>query len=126
MKVLQVIEQAFRTLVEEQDDTMLWLVGSMRGADADVSVLLAGNAACYAVQRRRQPALVLGEWQQREPADLTRDIGNLVKKGVPVYVVQEDLNERGLADARVLPGVQVIIRFTLVSLYEQADQIWHW
>lgn len=126
MKVLQVIEQAFRTLVEEQDDTMLWLTGSMRGAGAEVSVLLAGNAACYAVQRRRQPALTLGDWQQREPADLTRDIGNLVQKGVPVYVLQEDLSERGLADVPVIPGVQVIVRFTLTSLYEQVDQVWHW
>lgn len=126
MKVLQVIEQAFRTLVEEQDDTMLWLTGSMRGAGAEVSVLLAGNAACYAVQKRRQPALALGDWQQREPADLTRDIGNLVQKGVPVYVLQEDLSERGLGEAPVIAGVQVIVRFTLTSLYEQVDQVWHW
>lgn len=126
MKVLQVIEQAFRTLVEEQDDTMLWLVGSMRSAGAEVSVLLAGNAASYAVQREPQPAVTLGDWQQRTPADLSRDIGNLVQKGVPVYVLQEDLNDRGLADEPLLPGVEVVVQFMLPTLYEQADQVWHW
>ena len=45
MKILQVVEQAFRTLAEEQDDTILWLTQSMRGAGADLEVLIAGNGA---------------------------------------------------------------------------------
>lgn len=126
MKVLQVIEQGFRTLVEEQDDTMLWLVGSMRGAGAEVGVLLAGNAACYAVHRQRQPHLAIGDWEQRQPASLPRDICGLLEKDVPVYVLQEDLAERGLAEVPVIPGINVIVRYTLTALYEQADQVWHW
>lgn len=126
MKVLQVIEQAFRTLVEEQDDTLLWLTASMRGAGAELSVLLAGNAACYAVQQHPQPALSIGPWQQREPASLIRDIGNLVQKGVPVYVLQDDLDARGLADLPLQTGVERLPRGQLPVLYENADQVWHW
>ena len=126
MKVLQVVEQAFRTTVEEQDDAILWLTRSMHGAGADLSVLLSGHAAYYAVQQQRQPALTMGGWQQTEPAELTQDITGLAEKGVPIYVVREDLDERGLTGLPVRNGVEVIGRDGLVQLYEQADQVWQW
>lgn len=126
MKVLQVVESAFRTTVEEQDDTILWLTRSMQGAGADLSVLLSGHGAHYAVQQQRQPPLSVGGWQQREPAELTRDISGLVAKGAQVFVVREDLELRGLADLPVCNGVEVIGRENLPGLYNQVDQIWHW
>lgn len=126
MKALQVIDQAFRTTVEEQDDTILWLIQSMRGAGGDLAVLLSGHGVQYAVQRRRQPALKLAGWQQTEPADITRDVANLIEQGVPVYAIREDLAERGLDDLPTLSGIRVISRSDQVSLYEQADQVWQW
>ena len=126
MKILQVVEQAFRTLAEEQDDTILWLTQSMRGAGADLEVLLAGNGASDAILKNRQPSLAIGTWQQTEPADLPRDIDNLLDKGVPIYVIREDLAERGLADAAVHPRIQVVARQDLPALYERVDHIWQW
>jgi sulfur relay (sulfurtransferase) DsrF/TusC family protein len=126
MKVLQVIDQAFRTTGEEQDDTILWLTQCMRGAGAELEVLLTGHGAYYTVQSRTQPALKFGDWQQTQPADITQDIGRLREKGVPVYVEREALQERGLFGLPVLPGVEVISRNAVVKLYENADQIWHW
>ncbi|HEU4709546.1 MAG TPA: hypothetical protein VFS17_09550 [Methylophilaceae bacterium] len=126
MKVLQVVEQAYRTLVEEQDDTILWLTQSMKGAGADLSVLLAGHCAYYAVQKTRQPALKIGGWQQQEPADIVRDIDQLLGKGVDVYVVREDLEERGLGDLPVHAGIRVIEKNKIHELYEQVDQVWQW
>lgn len=126
MKILQVVEQAFRTLVEEQDDTILWLSQSMLGAGAEMEVLLAGNCACYAVAKQRQPALQLGSWQQTEPAELQRDVANILAKGAPVYVIKEDLAERGLAALPLHDGVTVIERRQLPEIYERADQIWQW
>ncbi|ROU01683.1 hypothetical protein EB809_02025 [Marinobacter sp. R17] len=126
MKVLQVIDQAFRTTTEEQDDTILWLTQSMRGAGGDLRVLLSGHASYYVTQTRRQPALQVAGWQQTEPATLTRDLSGLIESGVPVYAVSEDLAERGLSKSPVYPGVEVISRRQLVDLYESVDQIWHW
>src|SRR5690554_3434188 len=126
MKVLQVIDQAFRTTVEEQDDTILWLTQSMRGAGADLTVLLSGHGVHYAVQARRQPALVLGSWKQSEPAEIYRDIRRLVDAGVPVYAVRDDIGERGLQQSTVQDGVALIGRQEIADLYEQADQIWQW
>lgn len=126
MKVLQIVESAFRTLVEEQDDTILWLVQNLRCAGADTSVLLTGHACYYALQTRVQPALKLGNWKQTQPANVPRDIANLSGFKVAIYVVKEDLVERGLAERPCHPDVQIIERKDLVSLYESFTQIWQW
>jgi sulfur relay (sulfurtransferase) DsrF/TusC family protein len=126
MKVLQVLDQAFRTTVEEQDDTILWLTQSMQGAGANLKVLLSGSGVEYAVQKAAQPALSIGAWQQSQPADITRDIGRLVDKDVPIYAVEEDLAQRGLDPLLVNAGVSVIKRGELATLYQSVDQVWHW
>lgn len=126
MKTLQVIDQAFRVTVEEQDDAILWLNRSMLGAGANLTVLLSGNAAIYAVLQRRQPALTLGDWRQTEPADLRGDITGLLEGGVPVHVITEDLDELGVAGRPLVEGVRPVARRDLPQLYEQADQVWHW
>jgi sulfur relay (sulfurtransferase) DsrF/TusC family protein len=128
MKVLQIVEQAFRTLTEEQDDTILWLTQCMHvhGEDTHLSVLLAGHAVTYAVQQKPQPALTLGDWQQREPADIRRDLDGLLSKGIPVHVLHEDLAARGLARLTLHEGVEVLYRDQLPELYEKVDRIWQW
>lgn len=126
MKVLQVIDQAFRTTTEEQDDTILWLTRSMRGAGADLQVLLSGHAAYYAVQSQRQPALAIGDWRQTQPAEITADIAGLVEKGVPIFAVREDIEERGLAGLPVQAGIEVVDRASVAGLYDSVDQVWHW
>lgn len=126
MHALQVIEQGFRTTTEEQDDAILWLTQSMRGAGAELSVLLTGHASAYAAQVAPQPNLVVGEWRQTAPADIPRDLDRLQEAGVLVYVVEEDLAERGLASSRLHPAVERITRGRVHGLYEQADQVWQW
>lgn len=126
MRVLQVIDQAFRTTTEEQDDAILWLTRSMRGAGADLMVLLSGHAVHYATLSQRQPPLQLGEWRQAQPADLTEDLGGLLKSGVPIYVVWEDLVERGLEGLTFHERIVSVTRAKLPELYERADQVWQW
>lgn len=126
MKILQVVEQAFRTIVEEQDDTILWVTQSMISAGGDLEVLLTGNCAYYAILKQRQPALTLGSWKQTEPAELNRDITNLLEKKIPVYVLHEDLLERGLLDTPVHEGIQVINHGQLLGIYDRVDQVWQW
>jgi hypothetical protein len=72
MKALQVIDQAFRTTTEEQDDTILWLTQSMRGAGGHLTVLLSGHAVYYATQHQTQPALTIAGWAQTQPANLPK------------------------------------------------------
>ncbi|HWU83161.1 MAG TPA: hypothetical protein VN063_06695 [Methylophilaceae bacterium] len=126
MKLLQVAEQAYRTLVEEQDDTILWLSQSMQKAGAAMDLLLAGNCAYYATVTQRQPALTLGAWQQQAPADIKRDLDQLHAQGANIYVVHADLVDRGLIGLPLHPAVKVLDDDGVAQLYEDADKVWQW
>ncbi|MBA6413885.1 DsrE family protein [Parahaliea sp. F7430] len=126
MKVLQIVEQAFRATGEEQDDTILWLSRSMRAVGAELHLLLNGNAAYYAVQQGHLPPLRFGHWQQSHPANIEQDLQALIDSGVTVSVVEEALVERGLAQKPSIKGLQRLPRKALASLYNSVDQVWQW
>jgi sulfur relay (sulfurtransferase) DsrF/TusC family protein len=126
MKILQVIESAYRATQEEQDDTIVWISHAMKGAGAELNVLLRGNAVNYAVDGQDASGLSFGDWRQTQPPDLARDVSGLVGKGVEVYIDQEDLAERGLEGAKLVDGLKPIARVDIPSLFDAHDQIWHW
>ena len=126
MKTLQVLETAYRATVEEQDDTIVWLTHAMKGAGGEFGLLLSGNAVCYAVQDQRAPALSLGGWTQSHAADPAADVAALAAKGVPIYAVEEDLEDRGLLDARLLDPLTVLPRARLPALLDEYPRVWKW
>jgi len=94
-KTLNIVESAYRAVMEEQDDTILWLLAAMQGAGAEHTVVLRGNAVNYAVAGQGVPGLKVGEWKQTQAPKMDRDVLDLIeKRKIPVYVVAEDLADR--------------------------------
>ena len=113
MKILQVINSAYRATIEEQDDTVVWLAPVM---------------ACvnYSVVGQDASGLAFGDWQQTQPPHIARDVGSLPAKGVQVFVLDEDAQELGVTDVEQLADIGRISRKELPELYSKYDQIWQW
>jgi sulfur transfer complex TusBCD TusB component (DsrH family) len=126
MRVLHIVESAYRGTLEEQDDTIVWLAHCLRSAGAELSVLLKDNAVNYAVRGEDSSGLRFGNWHQTRPPRIAEQLSSLIAKRVPVHVVQEHLILRGLTEAPRIPDVQLVSRAALPQLFEAHDQIWHW
>jgi len=126
MKALDVIESAYRATIEEQDDTIVWLTHAMKDAGADLAVLLRGNAVNYAARGQDAAGLAFGGWRQTQPPCIADDIASLVANDVTVYVLAEDLAQRGLEPRDLIAGLERITRDNLPGLFAAHDQIWHW
>ncbi len=125
-KLLSIIETAYRATLEEQDDTVVWLTQAMKAAGASLDILLRGNAANYAVRDQDASGLAFGEKKQTQPPRLEQDLAKLTANAVKVFVVADDLAERGIETSELISGVETISRDRLPSLFAVYDQVWHW
>ena len=88
-------------------------------------MLLRANAVNYLV-KQECPELIIGKVGIHHPARPADDLAKLLKKGVKVFALSEDLEERGINSADCLPGFRMIKASTLADLLEEYDQVWHW
>lgn len=126
MKVLNIIETAYRATLEEQDDPVVWIIHAMKGAGADHSVLLRGNAVNYTVMAQGVPPLMFGQRTQKHAPRIAEQIAGLVAKGVAVMVMKESLAERGIGEDELMAGVTLVRQGAVPKMMGGFDQVWHW
>lgn len=126
MRVLQIVEPAYRATLEEQDDTVLWFTRALRAAGAPADVLLCGTAVSYAVRHQDAAGFRVGTWEQRHPPAIDQELTRLIEGGARVAALSEDLAERGITKESLLPGIELLGRRSLGGLFGQYDRVWKW
>ncbi len=125
-KILSIVETAYRATAEEQDDTILWLTHMLKNAGSDISILLRANAVNYAAKGQDASGLRFGEMTMTHPPEIDKDVSKMIEKGIPVFIVEEDVQERGLADDDLITGIQKLERKAIPEPIDQYEQVWHW
>ena len=126
-KSLNIVESPYRAVIEEQDDTILWLLAAMQGAGGEHTMVLRGNAVNYAIAGQGAPGLTVGEWKQTQAPRMDRDVADLIEnRKIPVYVVEEDLAERGIGRDELVSSVKLVSRGALPTLFAEYQIILHW
>ncbi|HEY6428165.1 MAG TPA: hypothetical protein VIX84_13150 [Acidimicrobiales bacterium] len=126
-KTLNIVESAYRAVMEEQDDTILWLLAAMQGAGAEHTVVLRGNAVNYAVAGQGAPGLTIGGWKQTQAPRMDNDVIDLIdRRKIPVFVIEEDLAERGIERGELVPGVQPLSSKMLPKHMAEYEIVSHW
>jgi len=126
MKVLQIIQSAYRCTIEEQDDPVVWFAQVLQNNGGEIDILLKGNAVNYVITGQDSTGLKFGKWTQNQPAKLDLDLTDCLNNGLGIYIISEDAQERGIPTNRIIEGVKAISRQELPVLFEQYQQVWHW
>lgn len=125
-KILSIVERAYHGTLEEQDDTILWMSHILKNAGGDITVLLRSNAVNYAVAGQDASGITIGGVPLSNPPKLDKDVESLIADGVNIFIVKEDLADRGIGEGELVSGVKLINHEGLVDLFEGHDSIWHW
>jgi len=126
-KTLNIVESAYRAVMEEQDDTILWLLAAMQGAGAQHTVVLRGNAVNYAVAGQGAPGLAIGGWKQTQAPRMDNDVIDLIERlKIPVFVIEEDLAARGIERGELVPGVRLLSAKVLPKRMAEYELVSHW
>jgi DsrE/DsrF-like family len=127
MRILHIVECAYRATIEEQDDAAIWFAHMLsQKAGADCALLLRGNAVNYLNKRQRVDALRLGDATAGALPRLCDDVAAMIEHGIPTYYVDEDAGECGMDRADMIAGARPVARNALARLVAQYERVFHW
>ena len=127
MKILNIVESAYRATIDEQRDTVLFFVDAMRKqAGADCTVLLRSHAVNYLNKRQRVESLRFGNVPVANPPRICEDMAAMIEHGMTIYYVDEDAGECGIDRSDMIPGAKPVARNALARLVAQYDRVFHW
>jgi hypothetical protein len=98
----------------------------MRGAGADLALLLRGNTVNYLVKGQDAGGLAFGSWKQTQPPQVAADLEGLAGKGVEIFYVAEDLAERGIGQGELIGAAKPVARNAVADLVGRHDRVWYW
>jgi sulfur relay (sulfurtransferase) DsrF/TusC family protein len=110
----------------EDSDIGLFASAFAPVAGAQMTILLAEDAVNYGVRGQEGTGIKIAGAPVQPGFLIETDVQSVQQANIPVYAVREDLEERGLTQGDLVPGLNLLSRRDYGKFVDQFDTIWNW
>ena len=91
-----------------------------------MTILLSEDAVNYAVRGQDGTGIRIAGGTVQPGFLIETDIRSVQASSVPVFILKEDLEERGVQTRELVEGVKLLSRRELGRFIDQFDTVWNW
>lgn len=110
----------------EDSDIGLFASAFAPVAGQQLTLLLREDAVNYAVRGQDGTGIKIAGTVVQPGFLIETDLRSVQHTKIPVYVVREDIERRGIKPAELIEGVQLLSKKDLGKLIDQFDTVWNW
>jgi sulfur transfer complex TusBCD TusB component (DsrH family) len=110
----------------EDSDIGLFASAFAPAAGSQMTILLSEDAVNYGVRGQEGTGIKIAGAPVQPGFLIEQDVKAVQESKIPVYALREDLQERGIADAELVPGIKTISRNEFGKFIDQFDTVWNW
>jgi sulfur relay (sulfurtransferase) DsrF/TusC family protein len=110
----------------EDSDIGLFASAFAPVAGQSMTLLLTEDSVNYAVQGQDGTGIKIAGTPVQPGFLIETDLESLKQSNIPVYVLKDDLDERGLKKDELIGSVQLLSRSELGKFIDQFDTVWNW
>jgi sulfur relay (sulfurtransferase) DsrF/TusC family protein len=110
----------------EDSDIGLFASAFAPVAGSPMTILLSEDAVNYGVRGQEGTGIKIAGTPVQPGFLIETDVQSVQQAGIPVYAVREDLEERGLGQGDLVPGLTLLSRREYGRFVDQFDVVWNW
>jgi sulfur relay (sulfurtransferase) DsrF/TusC family protein len=110
----------------EDSDIGLFASAFAPVAGSRMTLLLSEDAVNYGVRGQEGSGIRIAGAPVQPGFLIETDVQSVQQSGIPVYAFREDLQERGIREEELIPGIQLLSRRDYGKFIDQFDTVWNW
>jgi sulfur relay (sulfurtransferase) DsrF/TusC family protein len=110
----------------EDSDIGLFASAFAPAAGSQMTILLSEDAVNYGVRGQEGTGIKIAGAPVQPGFLIEQDVTAVQESKIPIYALREDLQERGIDEAELVSGIQMISRKEFGKFIDQFDTVWNW
>jgi sulfur relay (sulfurtransferase) DsrF/TusC family protein len=110
----------------EDSDIGLFASAFAPVAGSQMTILLTDDAVNYGVRGQEGTGIKIAGTPVQPGFLIEMDVQSVQDAKIPVYAFREDLEERGISEADLIKGVQLLSRKEYGKFIDRFDTVWNW
>jgi sulfur relay (sulfurtransferase) DsrF/TusC family protein len=110
----------------EDSDIGLFASAFAPVAGSQMTILLTEDAVNYGVRGQQGTGIKIAGAPVQPGFLIETDVQSVQQANIPVYAFREDVEERGIEQGELVPGVKLMSRKELGKFITQFDTVWNW